>query len=204
MKKILLFLLLSVMSFSTFAQNDDKQAIKEKIAEQTCECIENSDIDLEDKAAIEAQFGACILQAIGANEDAVVKLDLDFSSEETMHSFGREIGLLVAGKCPSIFIGLAKQKLEDKNKKESTISTISGAIEKVEEGEFVVIIVKDDNGRSHKLYWLDFFENADQLKDNYKSLKGKKLEVSYKEQEYYHPKLQDYSTIKVMTKIELK
>ena len=64
--------------------------------------------------------------------------------------------------------------------------------------QFVVITIKDSKGPDQKFLWLGYFEGAELLK-NPSDIKGKAVEVSYTENDFYNPAIKDYMKYKVIT-----
>ena len=87
MKKIFLlvfFVTISIfVSFSALGQTKKQDALKEKIAEDVCDCISDSNVDLNNGTAVEEQLGECLMAAIMVNEAKITKtMDLDFEDSK--------------------------------------------------------------------------------------------------------------------------
>ncbi len=207
MKKVI-FLCLFILSFSSvsFAQNKKADAIKDKMAQEICDCITNSDVDTNDEEELKLKLGMCMMQSIGDNEKLLSKAGIDIKKEGAISIFAESLGMVMATKCPMVFMGLAKKELEQESEEEEkeAIQQLEGIISKVEEGSFVTLIIKDNEGRSHNVLWLEFFENADEVKQNYEKLKGMAVSVKYYEKEYYNPKIEDYVKVKVLKKVDFE
>jgi hypothetical protein len=210
MKKLTLFFLFFVsFSFISLAQNKKADALKDKMAQEVCDCISKSNVDFEDQEALKLQLGLCLMQSMGENEKQLVKAGINIENEEDVSRLGEDIGISMATKCPAVFIGFAKQELEEERRLENEaekiiVQKLTGTISEVEEGGFVTLIIKDEKGRSHNFLWLEFFENADEVKENYSTLKGKSVSLEYYEKEYYNPKIEDYVKVKVLKKVDFE
>jgi len=77
--------------------------------------------------------------------------------------------------------------------------SLEGKLMQIQEGDFTSIQVKLSNGRTEKLWWMEFFEGADTLGS--KELVSKKVSVRYIEKEVYNAAIKDYIIIKVITGI---
>ncbi|WP_291720661.1 hypothetical protein [Bernardetia sp.] len=204
------FLVICCVSFSTlsFAQNKKADALKDRMAQEVCDCISSSDVDFEDGEALKLKLGLCLMQSIGENQNQIQKVGIDIENEENITRFGEDIGLAMATKCPAVFMGFAKKELEEKRKsnkdEEVKVQALTGTITKVEEEAFVTIVVKDEEGRSHNMLWLEFFENSEELKENYSNLTGKDVSIEYYEKEYYNPKIEDYVKVKVLRRVDFE
>ena len=209
MKKIIFFVLCFISySSMSFAQNKKANALKDKIAQEVCDCISQSDVDLDNEEDVKLKLGLCLMQSISENQKQAKKLGIEIEDKESLTRFSEDVGLSMASKCPTIFMGFAKKELKKNEKSNLTqeveVQTLEGTITNVEEGAFVTITIKDNEGRSHNVLWLEFFENADELKENYSNLKDKEIDVEYYEKEYYNPKIEDYVKVKVLRKVEFK
>ena len=205
MKKIFIlvfFVTISIfVSFSALGQTKKQDALKEKIAEDVCDCISDSNVDLNNGTAVEEQLGECLMAAIMVNEAKITKtMDLDFEDSKQIEGFVKDIALTVGVKCPKIFMNMIGKKMDDDDK---YVFNIEATIEGVEEGTFMTILVKDEEGNSHQLLWLEQFDNDDQLEGDADSLKGKTLKIEYEERKYYNPKTKKYTKVKVIQDIEV-
>ncbi|WP_375562131.1 hypothetical protein ACE193_06160 [Bernardetia sp. OM2101] len=206
MKKII-FLFFFLVGFSSiaFSQNKKADAVKDKMAQEICDCITTSDVDLDDEEDLKLKLGMCMMQSISSNQKQLSKVGINIKGEDDMSAFAEDLGLNMATKCPAVFMGFAKKEMEEERKKEEVVSqALTGTISSVEEGSFVTIIIKDEEGRSHNILWLEFFENADEVKENYSKLKGMSVSVEYYEKEYYNPKIEDYVKVKVLRSVEFE
>lgn len=207
MKKIIfLFLFLTSFSSLAFAQNKKASALKDKMAQEICDCITNSNVDLNNEEDLKLKLGICMMESIGNNQKQLNKAGIDIEKEDGISIFAENLGMVMATKCPSVFMGLAKKELEEeaREEEEAVIQTLTGTISEVEEGSFVTLIIKDKEGRSHNVLWLEFFENADEVKENYSKLKDMPVSVEYYEKEYYNPKIEDYVKVKVLKKVDFE
>ncbi|AFM05141.1 hypothetical protein Fleli_2788 [Bernardetia litoralis DSM 6794] len=203
MKKII-FLSFFFISFSSisFAQNKKADALKDKMAQEICDCINESGVDLDNEEDIKLKLGVCMMQSIGESQKQLNKVGININNEDDVSSFAEDLGMIMATKCPAVFMKFAENEAdEDSNGEEIITHTLTGTILEVKEGAFVTLIIKDEEGRSHNVLWLEFFENADEVKENYSKLKNMSVSVEYYEKEYYNPKIEDYVKVKVLKKV---
>ncbi len=190
------------MSFSALGQTKKKDALKEKIAKDVCNCISDSNVDLNNGVAVEEKLAECLMAAIVANETKITKtMDLDFEDQKQIESFVKDIALTVGVKCPKIFMNMIGKKMDDDEK---YVFNIEATIEEVEENDFVIFLVKDAEGNLHRLIWLEEFDNDEELEGDAESLKGKELKIEYEERKYYNPKTKKYTKVKVIQDIEVE
>jgi hypothetical protein len=85
----------------------------------------------------------------------------------------------------------------------SNYSVSNGKLLTINQGDFTTITIKDMDGSTAKLYWLEYFENADELSKNSKKYVGKNVIYKYEEKEIYNAATKKYKTIKVIKSVEL-
>jgi hypothetical protein len=66
----------------------------------------------------------------------------------------------------------------------------------------VVFSLKDDFGRIFKFYWLSFIKSDLELTNNYNSLLGKTIKLTYNKKDFFDPKISEYRQFNVISKIE--
>jgi hypothetical protein len=62
--------------------------------------------------------------------------------------------------------------------------------------------LKDEFERVYKFYWLPFVKADIDLANNYNSLVGKALKITYDKKDFFDPKIADYRSFNVIVKIE--
>jgi hypothetical protein len=82
-----------------------------------------------------------------------------------------------------------------RQKKMKPRKTGSGVITKIENDHFVILSIKDEQGKISKYYWLTFIQSNTELSTKYKSLIGKKVNITYTSQDFFDPKLDEYRPI---------
>jgi hypothetical protein len=78
---------------------------------------------------------------------------------------------------------------------------MKGNITKIDKDFFVVFSVKDEAGKTTKLYWLGFIEAGLDLVSGYEALAGKDVEVSFEYKEFFDPKVNEYRAFPVITNL---
>lgn len=194
-------LLLFLTTISVFSQN--KEAIYDIIAKETCECVYGKKIDAknDDAEKIQLDFGLCIINSFSNHKnDFDVPVNLNFNDDEAMGQLGEEIAMKMVHHCPDFIIALGSR---DDVLDAEEIPTMSMEVEYIEtkKGDFQTITVKESNGRIHSLLILYFFENVHLITDGLVD-KNDKLVVDYFEQEFYDPKVNDFRYYKVIQGIK--
>lgn len=193
-----LFLVLSLFISQVFAQD-----LLDKIAMKSCECVQLDDIDAMSGSELENKFGICVIQeALEYPEEMLSEHGLDLSNLDA--EVGEQLGTLVATRmlthCPDVLIKLGSKSEETEDAANASL-TASGTILKLEEKQFVTLILKDDAGLVTKYIWLGNFPGSYELSEG-QSVQNKKVTVSFVKQEFYDPRIKDYRTFNVMTALE--
>lgn len=176
-----------------------------KILEKSCECSEK----LSDTLSIDqynTALGFCIIEAAMPYKKQLKKdygIDMDNIDTEG-EKLGKIIGIKMVAFCPKTM-----QKITSRTSGSRTQTTgdselkITGQITKIEYDHFVVFSVKDDNGKITKYYWLTFIDSNVELMSNYTNLVGDSVEITYRKDEYFDPKIEQYRQYFIITKLRI-
>lgn len=191
-------LLLSAVSFS----QTDKEITK--VADLTCDCIKSKNLEAGDMDQLQVELGICML---GAMNDAGVEMDV--SSMNDMEELGERVGLKLAFSCPEFMELIGEVATENPDEFDELIndfstSVVFGEVTEVNSNEFVSVKIINEDGRKQTFYWFEHFEGAELLNNGGKGLIGKQVSIVYYEMEYYSPKLDDYTNLKVLSGIEIE
>jgi hypothetical protein len=188
------------MSTVLFGQNRD--AFYDIIAKETCECVSNKNIDLEndDYEKVQIEFGFCMINSYTNHKnDFDEPMNLDFGNSDEMGKFGEAVALKMVNHCPDFIIALGSRDDVSEDEKVSN-SVVEAFFVESKKNEFQTITVKEKNGRVHSLIILTFFENVNLITEN-QIKKNDKVIVEYFEQEFYDPKVNDFRYYKVIQAI---
>jgi hypothetical protein len=105
-------------------------------------------------------------------------------------------------KCPKVLFRFIAASSQEESAKEEVVVEI-GTITSSEKDAFIYFNLKNEAGKPSKLYWLDFIQSDLDMINNYLSLLGKKVEISYVNKELFDPKSSEYRSFKVIKKIVL-
>ena len=206
MKKVLFVLLLLLV---TKIQAQEESAL-DKVARETCEYFEGRDEEFKTMSANEiiGEFGIKMVELYLENKDAFDKEGLIFDLSKGASEgerLGEMVGLKMVTYCPSFLMVLASneevQEIIDEPDAPVRVMT-SGKIKKLYGDEINFLEVKGNDGKTQKFVWLTNFEGSDELLSVYDNVKGKKVNVTYENIEFFSPKLKEYITRKKITKIE--
>ena len=196
MRKMLLLLLLPALAFA-----QKKDDIIKKLAENTCACA-------QDKPQLtQTEVGFCLISALGELSDIEKKAigynedDLSASIEKVAES----IGMKMAVTCPSIFSKMMSEDT-DENAATETLAepnpVFSGTFESITSNEFKTITIISDSKEKKAFIWLFPFDGDSMFIKN-KINKGDKLEIEYREQEFFDPKTNSYKTYNEISGVKL-
>jgi hypothetical protein len=95
--------------------------------------------------------------------------------------------------------------------KESSSSAIAeatsmevGTITAIDKNGFVIFTIKNEEGKSSKLYWLSEVQSDIDLITKFESLLNKQVEASYTLSELFDHKSLEYRVFKVLSSMNLK
>lgn len=173
--------------------NSYSQAYMDKIVQNSCDCVsEISDTLNQDQFNFD--FGICLINAAMPFKKELLKNheinmdNIDFEGEK----LGRLIALQMASTCPRILARLTGSVDSDEETSEEEALYYEGVITKIEKETFVVFTMKEETGKSTKFYWLTFIDSNIDVAENYESLLGKKVELTYDFYEFYDARINEY------------
>ncbi|WP_159021725.1 hypothetical protein [Formosa sp. L2A11] len=195
MKKYILTLVISLISIVFYAQEDYMQ----QIVDQACSCVKA----IPDEEFTTENVGICLMsEAVKFPDEILRDFNIDMTHiDEYGEELGRIIGVKMFGNCPETLKRLAA--LNDTEEKVTTFN-VQGTIKQISNTDFVVFMLKNNEGKIAKFYWLSFISNSiDNLQYEYKKLKDKRVSLSYIEQELFDPKLNEYRIFNIITEISV-
>ncbi len=193
---------LLLLFFTAFSFAQKKEVVFKKLAESTCECTK-----AKGEATIsDISLGLCIFQSLDKltpKEQKVIGYNPE-KKMETIEGVAENVGLEMALICPEIFANMTDSE------EEATVDTtaveedtfIIGTYDSMVSKEFVTIKIIDENKAIKDFIWLFPFD-GDTLFIKKKVDKGEKIEVHYREQEFFDPKTNSYQKYNEITEIKL-
>lgn len=172
----------------------------DKIVKESCSCIDDIDLTSENTTI---KLGLCMIQSATPYAKEL-KRDhgIDFDQIEAE---GEKLGTLIATQmivvCPTKLIEIAS--LAESDDDESTAATLNetGTVTKIEQEAFIVFTVKNNQGKVSKFYWLNFPNSNLELTSEYGNLLQKEVQIEYRTEEFFDPKLEGYRQHNVITSI---
>lgn len=206
------YLIVLFISISAYSQDP-----LDKIAKESCSCVENKKLDFtkdSDIKAVQMALGLCIVESFSAHQSKFSKKELaEFEGEGGMRKLGEKVAMKMVSYCPDVIMAMGKKYLDDKEDngdveviQEETVEadpTIEGTITAIEKNQFVTIKVKDKNNRVHSFLLLDYFETASMYTEN-KIKVGDTLTVGYSEIELFDSASNDFKYYKIISLLEKK
>ncbi len=199
MKKIILLLLFPVVMMA-----QKKEAVYKKLAALTCECSTNKGAE----KLSETDLGLCIFEALNMlndKEKKVIGYNPDKKSAN-IEKIAENVGVEMALICPKVFSNILAEEegvvSEEVVEEEIIESSHKGTFEAMTAVEFNTIIITDETNTKREFIWLFSFE-GDALLIKGKIVKGDKIEVFYREQEFFDPKSKTYKIYNEITEVKL-
>jgi|GEM_PF-1055934 len=197
-KPFFIALLIFLLPATAVMAQKEASAFEKKLMKEFCEEFTKQAPNIT-KENIEMELGLLILPLMTKYEaEMKSEWNLDFSDPEDLQKIGFKIGQLGALECAAFrtfFVNNMKPN-------EAKPMQLTGKFLKLEGQPFSYLLVQNAAGKTEKIYWLEFFEGADQLTSP-SALLNKAVTVSYKEIEVYDAAAKDYRKIKVATKLKL-
>ncbi len=198
MKNKLILCLFVFLVIKTYSQD-----YMDVIAKQSCDCLDKVPDTLETDQ-FNMKLGLCMIEAANPYKKQIKKdygINLDNIDTEG-EKLGRIIGMKMATVCPNSLIKLTK-KPSSKSEAKNEEKTAEGLITKIENDFFVVFSLKDDQGKTTKFYWLTFVDADLELTNKYHSLLGETAKITYKVQDFFDPKIEEYRSYNIISKVAI-
>lgn len=191
---------LLLLFFSLFSFAQKKEAVYKKLANTTCECA-----NAKGEATIsDVSLGLCIFQSLDKLEAKEQKI-IGYNPEkkmETVEKVAENVGLEMALICPEIFSKMADDEEVEEETKAVEDPFISGSYDSMIVNEFITIRITDENNGIKDFIWLFPFD-GDALFIKKKVEKGEKIEIHYREQEFFEAKTNSYKKFNEITEVKL-
>ncbi|MDN5201796.1 hypothetical protein QQ008_10495 [Fulvivirgaceae bacterium BMA10] len=192
---------LLLIAFFLVGSAASAQDVIEKIAKGACDCLDEVD-DSADINKMQMELGLCIIKIAQPYEKELKEQhNFDFSAIDgpTGERLGQMVGIKMATLCPDVLMKLSSAYAEDESNEEEQY--VYGKIKSIEDKQFVTFHLEDSDGKMVKLLWLDFFPNSNKIASKYETLLNKDVDIYYKEQELFDPRIKEYIKFKVITDI---
>jgi hypothetical protein len=215
--------LLIVISFSIRASAQiTKDSLLKIMGKEACEDISKKDLSTLNVKNAQSEIMMMLMPTVTKHMTDIQKVYGNITDQSIMQKMGTDLGMKLITDCPkfmefSIKMAGAKENMGETEGVKmpppprasgtgtgDNAESVSGTLQAINPADITSISIKDSKGKISKLYWLEYFDNADILKDSSKKFLNKKVIVSYMEKSVYDAAKKDYKTIKVITGIELQ
>ena len=197
-------MLFSLFTVSVYGQNEE---IYNKIAGESCTCLNAKNIDLKnqkDSENLTMMFGLCIIESYNNHKMELPESDRkSFDDNEGMKALGEMVAMKMIAQCPDYLIALGQLSDDEGDITQAAEIKIEGKVTAIESKQFVTIKLKDKNGRIHNLLLLDYFETASLFTEG-QIKNGSDITVGYSDVELYDVTSKDFKYFKVITSLEKK
>jgi hypothetical protein len=218
MKNILLVV---AVGFCITAQAQmTKDSLLKIMSKEACEDISKKDLSKINAKNAQTEISMMLMPTMTKYMTDIQRVYGDITNQTTMRKMGTDLGMKLVTDCPKFMefsMKMAGTKVDMGDTESDNIppppppirasddaERIAGTLLTINPADITSISVKDSKGKISKLYWLEYFDNADILKDSIKKFLNKKVIVNYMEKSIYDAAKKDYKSIKVITGIELQ
>jgi hypothetical protein len=212
MKKILLTTIVVLCTvLAGYTQKAKKKISIEGLSVLVCDCMKANNVVLNTSKDVEREFEKCF-----TTSNVLVSLmkyakqeGVDFNNDVEMERIGEKIGIqLVDDECAPFMKMIENEvskELNEEDGENSEIITSTGKVLRIDQKDFISVIIETENKREITAIWIRPFEDSDKYKgDNLNKLIGQNISLDYKLLEVYLPKLGDYVSIKEIVGITIQ
>lgn len=203
MRTISAFFTLALLAIATGAPAQD---VLDKIARESCDCLNALDRTTLKGDALQMQLGLCMMKSAAPYEKELRKqhkVDMARLDSQTGERLGELVGMRLVGVCPDFLTMIAE--MQDGGvaaAPEATVATVNGTVIGLRDRQFSTVLVKDVSGRTVELMRLEHFPNADRLAGT--EATGLSGSFLYTVRELYDPVAGTYRSTNVLVGLELE
>ncbi len=180
-----------------------KDSLLKAMSREVCEDMAKKDFNGKNTDEIQLEIGMSFIPVMGKYEKELKEVYGDaMAGTDGIEKVGEELGMRLVLECPAFLRIMAGNSEVVKKNGTVPVKTLSGTLMRLVPGEFTHLLVKDNQGRQVKIWWMEAFEGSAALTSNAQSWISKKVTVSYTEKESYSAASKKYNTIKIVTAIE--
>ncbi len=189
------------MLFPVFIFAQKEQVIYEKLANQTCECVNSK----KTEKISQIELGLCVLGSLGKLSDKEKKTIKYDSGEGSIDKVSEQVGMQMVAICPDVFSNMLQDEgaSEVASDAEASDPSSTGIFQSMVSNQFNTIIIMDSENQKREFIWLFPFE-GDALFIKNKIIKGDKIEILYREQNFFDPKINDYKIYNEILEVKLQ
>jgi hypothetical protein len=206
-RKILCTAAAMIVFVSAAMAQVSKDSLFKIMTKEVCADISAKDFTGKSMDEIQMELGLAFLPVLGKYNNELKEIyGEDAMGKDGMEKVGEELGMRMVMECPAFLKMMASnEEVLKQSKKDNGITTaVSGTLVRIVPGEFTHLLVKDNNGKLVKIWWMESFEGSEKLTSSPQKWLNKKVMVSYVEQESYSAALKKYTKAKIASGIEKK
>lgn len=198
LRSIFLFTLLA------FAGGLSAQDVLDRVARESCVCLNALDRTTIKGDALQMQLGLCMMKAAAPYEKELrkqYKVDMARLDSEAGERLGELVGMKLVGACPE-FLEMITE-MQGGNEvviTEAPTASVSGTVTGLRDRQFSTVLVKDVSGRTVELMRLEHFPNADMLTGA--NATGLSATFYYTVRELYDPVAGTYRSTNVLVGLD--
>lgn len=187
-----------LLSFTVFSQT-----YVDTIAIKSCECSENLPDTLDSQTKI-MKFGLCIMEnALPYQDQLKADYGIDFKNIDQHGEYlGQIVGLKMGAHCSETLMSIVADELPQESSGFELTENVRGVIERINTDHFVKFYVRRGDGELIILYWISPIETELDLPFEYRDLEGSELLFHYDPIDIFDPRIDEYRTVFVISRIE--
>jgi hypothetical protein len=202
MKKNSVFIFLFIFTAPAFGQKSSM----DKAVDSTCKCLEAIKDKIKNSADFDKLGQGCIIKAALPYIEGISKeenIPIKELNEDVGEKLGQKIGMKLISGCPA-FMELISLYSNDNKDSDIVTGKSSGVVTNVDISDHVYLNIKESSGKITKVIWVEYFPGSDEYKSNPAALKGKQVEVEWKQTEIYYIAQKDFAIVKQVSKLTVK
>lgn len=194
-----IFTVLTLLFLFNYASS---QEFIEKLAQETCTCLEGKSTEGLTQSEKEIQIGVCMFQGIGKykKEFDAYKQDKELLDMD-LEVFGEEVGIQMAMICPGLVMSYYDSTDLYEPETAYSLEVELGKIKSIDKKQFNIVNLEIGDGSILKFLWLWDFDGSEILTKN--QYKNKWINIFYSNLMLYDPEKKTYINYKVIEGVEL-
>lgn len=203
MRTIRTFLLLTLLAITSGLSAQD---VLDKIARESCDCLNALDRTTMKGDALQMQLGLCMMKAAAPYEKELRKqhkVDMARLDSDTGERLGELVGMRLVSVCPDFLAMISEMQEEtEPATPDAPVTSVNGTVTGLRDRQFSTVLVKDVSGRTVELMRLEHFPNADMLAGT--AATGLSATFFYTMRELYDPVAGTYRSTNVLVGMEME
>jgi hypothetical protein len=204
MKKLLLFLLASLLLYNAEAQISQMGPVEKALTDSVCNCMTAVDLN---KVSNKKDAMTVITDCFGKRTDLLMKVadekHVNPADHDAMKQIGIDIGKdIMNGNCTAFLKISEKLLLDGDSKIGGSDGSTNGKLKRIDIKGFNYIVLTDNNNNEKSFIWLRQFPDSEKFMSGVTALAGKKVKINWHELEVYLPLAKGYYKVKEITSVE--